>query len=108
MQGSLMVSITHTKKAVLQICKYLKGTQNDGLIVHPSKDLQVNCYKDANFAGLYEIEDHQDTTSVKPRTELMAGMGIDIKKLEFISKSTVYEDNNCAIRVVAHPRLTST
>eukprot|EP00957_Ditylum_brightwellii_P011778 888722-Ditylum_brightwellii.AAC.1 len=28
------------KKAALQICKYLKGTQNDGLIVCPSNDLQ--------------------------------------------------------------------
>eukprot|EP00957_Ditylum_brightwellii_P135521 10333268-Ditylum_brightwellii.AAC.1 len=130
------------EKAVLQIFKYLKGNQNGGLIVCPSKDLQVNCYADATVAGLYGVEDHQDTTSVKSRagyvltfagcpiqwmsklqteialsmlhaeyvalsqsfrnllsvkalnTELMSGMGTDTKKLEFISKSTVYEDNN--------------
>eukprot|EP00957_Ditylum_brightwellii_P202898 15332305-Ditylum_brightwellii.AAC.2 len=124
------------EKAALQICKYLKGTQNDRLIVSPSKDLQINCFADADFIGLYRVEDHQDTTSVKSRagyvltfvrcpiqwvsklqtkialsmlhgeyvaltqslgnllhvkaliTELMAGMGTDMKKLEFVSKST--------------------
>eukprot|EP00957_Ditylum_brightwellii_P071096 5403849-Ditylum_brightwellii.AAC.1 len=38
----------------------------------------------------------------------MAGMGTDMKELEFISKSPVYEDNNSAIRVATCPRLTPT
>eukprot|EP00957_Ditylum_brightwellii_P034544 2619030-Ditylum_brightwellii.AAC.1 len=38
----------------------------------------------------------------------MAGMGTDTKKIECISKSTVYEDNNGAIRVVTCPKLTPT
>eukprot|EP00957_Ditylum_brightwellii_P123857 9441539-Ditylum_brightwellii.AAC.1 len=38
-------------------------------------------------------------------TEIMAGMKTDTKKLEFISKSTVYVKNNGAIRVVTYPRL---
>eukprot|EP00957_Ditylum_brightwellii_P036686 2778459-Ditylum_brightwellii.AAC.1 len=40
--------------------------------------------------------------------EIMIGMGTDIMKLEFISKSTVYEDNTSTIRVVSCPRLTPT
>eukprot|EP00957_Ditylum_brightwellii_P105289 8026456-Ditylum_brightwellii.AAC.1 len=38
----------------------------------------------------------------------MAGMGTDSKKLEFISNSTVYEDNSGAIEIATCPRLTST
>jgi hypothetical protein len=40
--------------------------------------------------------------------ELLEGMGLDSGKLEFISKSTVYEDNNGAIRVATCPKLTPT
>ena len=28
----------------------------------------MDCYADANFAGLFAVEDPQDTTSVKSRT----------------------------------------
>ena len=56
------------EKAVLQICKYLEGTIDDGLILRPSKELQVNCYADADFAGLFSVEDPQDTSSVKSRS----------------------------------------
>eukprot|EP00957_Ditylum_brightwellii_P053120 4027895-Ditylum_brightwellii.AAC.1 len=30
--------------------------------------LQVNCFADANFAGLFSVEDPQDVTSVRSRT----------------------------------------
>ena len=45
------------ENAVLRICKYLKGTQNDGLILRPNKKLKVECYADADFAGLYSPEE---------------------------------------------------
>ena len=41
----------------------------EGLILKPSKKLQVDCYADADFAGLYSVEESQDVTSVKSRTE---------------------------------------
>ena len=40
-------------------------------------------------------------------TEVMENFKLD-RKIEFISKSTVYEDNNGAIRVATCPRLTPT
>eukprot|EP00957_Ditylum_brightwellii_P146113 11124788-Ditylum_brightwellii.AAC.1 len=106
------------EKAILQICKYLKRTKNDGLNVCPSKDLQANCYADAGCPIQWvsklqtEIElstphgeymalsqSLRELLSVKALiTELMAGIGKDTKKLDFISKSIVYEDNNGAIR----------
>jgi len=143
------------EKAVLRICQYLKGTLDEGLVLRPSKQLQVDCYADADFAGLFSVEDPKDMISVKSRTgyvitftdcpilwvsklqteitlstlhaehvalsqslrdllpiknligEVMENFSVD-KKIKFISKSTVYEDNNGAIRVATCPRLTPT
>ena len=46
--------------ALKRIGRYLKGTQSRGLIMRPSKHLHVDCYPDADFAGLYKHEDSQD------------------------------------------------
>ena len=58
------------EKALLHICRYLKGTKNDGLILKPNmKELmQVNCFADADFAGLFSVENPQDPVSVRSRT----------------------------------------
>ena len=40
-----------TKKAVKQIIWYLKGTQDQGMIMHVDKSKAMECYVDANFAG---------------------------------------------------------
>ena len=42
------------------ISRYLKGTINKGLIMKPSSTPQVDCYSDADFAGLYGHEHPQD------------------------------------------------
>eukprot|EP00957_Ditylum_brightwellii_P135629 10342213-Ditylum_brightwellii.AAC.1 len=31
------------KKAILHICRYLKGTSKDGLIIKPTKEFKVDC-----------------------------------------------------------------
>ena len=56
------------EKAIIRICRYLKGTQEEGLIYEPSSEMTVDCYVDADFAGLYGVEDSQDPISVKSRT----------------------------------------
>ena len=54
--------------AIKRIVRYLIGTKDKGLILEPSKDIMVDCYVDADFAGLYNIEDCQDPISAKSRT----------------------------------------
>jgi hypothetical protein len=54
--------------AVIRICRYLKGTQGDGLMFQPSKEFKVDCYVDADFAGLYGVEDVHDPVCAKSRT----------------------------------------
>ena len=43
-----------------RICRYLQGTKDNGLLFNPSNKLVVDCYDDADFAGLWVHEDPQD------------------------------------------------
>jgi hypothetical protein len=52
----------------MQICQYLKGTQEKGLILRPTSTLTLDCYVDADFAGLWPHEDKSDATCVKSRS----------------------------------------
>jgi hypothetical protein len=48
--------------------RYLKKTRNKGLILHPTKSLQVDCFPDTDFAGLYNHKHPQDPHCVRSRT----------------------------------------
>jgi hypothetical protein len=54
--------------ALIRIGRYLKGTKNEGLIMLPRDKPSVDCYSDADFAGLYGYEDPQDPHCVGSRT----------------------------------------
>jgi hypothetical protein len=54
--------------ALIRIGRYLKGTMDKGLIMTPSDDPRVDCYPDADFAGLYGHEDVQDPHCARSRT----------------------------------------
>jgi hypothetical protein len=56
------------KNAVKKIGRYLKGTLEQGLILNPSDTLKIDCYPDADFAGLRSREDVQDPHCVRSRT----------------------------------------
>jgi hypothetical protein len=46
----------------------LKGTLDKGLILHPSDDLKIDCYPDADFAGLWNHDDKNDPHCVQSWT----------------------------------------
>jgi len=54
--------------ALKRIGRYLKGTIDKGLILSPSDDFRIDCYPDADFAGLYGHENSQDPHCVRSRT----------------------------------------
>jgi hypothetical protein len=61
------------EKAFERIGQYLKLTQDKGLILRPniyeeSGELLIDCYVDADFAGLWGYEDCNDPSCVKSRT----------------------------------------
>jgi hypothetical protein len=58
------------EKALERIGQYLKGTKNRGLIFKPAltDEFLIDCYVDADFAGLWGYEDPQDPSCVKSRT----------------------------------------
>ncbi len=52
------------------IGNYSKATPDKGLILNPSLDLlQIDCYPDSKFAGIYGYEKDHDLECVKSRTE---------------------------------------
>ena len=64
---------THSPKqshenALRRIGRYLKGTLSQGLILTPSKEFRLDCYPDADFAGLWNQDDKQDPHCVRSRT----------------------------------------
>jgi hypothetical protein len=71
---------THNPKrthgdTILQICWYLRGTKDRGLRFKPTSELKLDCYCDADFAGLYNVENHQDPVCVKSRTGFCLTLG---------------------------------
>ncbi len=56
------------ENALIQIGRYLKGTINKGLILQPSNEIKLDCYPDADFAGLWNHDDKQDPHCVRSRT----------------------------------------
>jgi hypothetical protein len=64
---------THQPRAshaagVKRILRYLQKTKTKGLILKPQLDHRVDCYVDADFGGLFSVEDKQHPISVKSRT----------------------------------------
>ena len=64
---------THAPKAshaeaVKRIARYLVETKDKGLIFTPTPHIKLDCYVDADFAGLWGYEDDQDPVCVKSRT----------------------------------------
>ena len=61
--------------ALKRIGRYLNETRTKGLIMRPSKTIQVDCYVDSDFAGLWSYEDSQDPTCVRSRTGFLIMIG---------------------------------
>jgi hypothetical protein len=59
--------LSHEKK-VKRIVKYLKGTSDHGTISTINKDLCLECYVDADFAGNWDQTDSENAENVFSRT----------------------------------------
>ena len=71
---------THSPKrsheaALKRIARYLKGTRERGMVVKPTDSLRLDLYADADFAGLWNIEDPHDPVCVKSRTGYVLTLG---------------------------------
>ena len=55
--------------ALKRIGRYLKATRDCVLVLNPTKELKINCYPDADFAGMYVHENLMDPSWVKSRIQ---------------------------------------
>jgi hypothetical protein len=77
---SQVARFTHNPKqsharAVKQIVRYLARTWDKGTIVRPINTLQLDCYVDADFAGLYNQDPDSSVTSAKSRLGFIISLG---------------------------------
>jgi hypothetical protein len=61
--------------ALKQIAKYLLKTRTKGMIMKPTKDLTLDCFADADFAGMFKRSDPNDPKSVKSRSGFVVTLG---------------------------------
>jgi hypothetical protein len=54
--------------AVKRILRCLSGTRDKGMFFQPNQSNQIDCHGDAEFEGLFVVEDRQESVSVKSRT----------------------------------------
>ena len=61
--------------AIKTIVRYLHRTSDKGMIVRPTGDLSIDCYVDADFAGLYGRDPDYAPSSAKSRTGYIITLG---------------------------------
>ena len=57
----------HAAGRIKQILQYLHKAKTEGLILRPHFELCLDCYVDADFGGLFSVEDKQNPIGVKSR-----------------------------------------
>ena len=63
------------EQAILRICRYLKGTKTKGMVFTPDPNMKLDLYCDADFAGLWGVENAQYPVCVKSRTGFVLMLG---------------------------------
>lgn len=56
------------EQAIKRICRYLKGTTDEGIMLNIDESKEIECYTDDNFAGGWNKETTTDPTLVSSRT----------------------------------------
>ena len=79
-------------EALKRLGRYLVATRDKGLILRPTNSLHIDCYVDADFAGLYAHENINDPASVRSRT----GYVINVGGCPIIWKSTLQKEIACS------------
>ena len=65
---------SHSEEANM-ICRYLVGTQGQGLTFDYNIDMNLDCYVHEYFAGIWKHEYDQDPVCVKSRTGYIITLG---------------------------------
>jgi hypothetical protein len=59
-----------------QIGPYLKGTIDKGVMLRLGGLLNIDCYMDTDFAGLWSFKDNNDPSCVKRQMDLLSALQI--------------------------------
>ena len=74
-QYSIAPKVPHAE-AVRRICRYLKGTSKEGIIVRPSStQASLDCFVDADFAGNWTSSEADSSDTVRSRAGCIISIG---------------------------------
>ena len=105
-QDSHPLKVSHGN-AMKRICHYLQGTKTKGMILSPSKQLTIDCFVYADFAGQWNVENPQDPLCVKSCTgyilmvgnclvhwvsKLQSKVAVSTMEAKYIAQSTTVHD----------------
>ena len=63
-------------EAIRRICRYLKGTSKEGIIIKPdAESFTLDCHTDADFAGNWNLEDSDDADASRSRAGYLITLG---------------------------------
>ena len=92
--------------ALKRIGRYLKLTRDRGLIIDPrlhDGTLKIDCYPDADFAGLYGYENASDPSCVKSRTGFVITIaGCPVIAVSKLQQATALSTMEAEIAALAH------
>ena len=61
--------------AVKRIARYLKGTRDRGMLIRPTTNCQLDLFVDADFAGLWNVQEANDPVTLRSRSGFVATLG---------------------------------
>ena len=89
--------------AIKRIGRYLKATRDKGMILNPSSELRVDCYPDADFAGLYGYESPTDPSCVRSRTGFVITVAnCPVLWVSRLQESTALSTMQAEVNALAH------
>ncbi len=77
--------------ALKRIGRYLKNTSSRGMVINPTRELTIDAYPDAVFAGMYGHEKPTDPACAKSCSIFMIGMSSFIHAPKAITSTYIVE-----------------
>ena len=82
--------------ALKRIGRYLKATATCGMIINPTRELSIDAYPDADFAGMYGHENPTDPACAKSCTGFVivfSGVPVIVGRSRYVLLTVRYEYN---------------
>ena len=86
---------------VKRIIRYLSRTKGKGLVMQPDQEMKLDCYIDADFAGLWGVKDLNDSICVRSHTGYIITLAgcplLWVSKLQMLTSTSTMQAEYVAL-----------